>query len=112
MARGALAGAGLAGNAGLSRRNPERQTWHEPAARRAQAPQPTRAGPGAKCDAGCATGGGADVVERGAGDWRQREAFVTNVRWGVQSIAVLEGRPLSCQSHAQALRRVIDAAQP
>jgi hypothetical protein len=43
---------------------------------------------------------------------RVREAFVTNVRWGVQSIAVLEGRPLSCQTHAQALRRVIDAAQP
>jgi hypothetical protein len=43
---------------------------------------------------------------------RVREAFVTNVRWGVQSIAVLEGRPLSCQTRAQALRRVIDAAQP
>jgi 4-amino-4-deoxychorismate lyase len=41
---------------------------------------------------------------------RLREAFVTNVRWGVQSITALDGRPLSSQSHAQALRRLIDAA--
>jgi 4-amino-4-deoxychorismate lyase len=42
---------------------------------------------------------------------RVREAFVTNVRWGVQSITALEGRPLSCQAQAQALRGLIDAAQ-
>jgi 4-amino-4-deoxychorismate lyase len=43
---------------------------------------------------------------------RVREAFVTNVRWGLQSIALLEGRALACQQYAQALRRQIDATQP
>jgi 4-amino-4-deoxychorismate lyase len=41
---------------------------------------------------------------------RVREAFVTNVRWGLQSISMLAGTMLSSQSHAQALRRVIDAS--
>lgn len=40
-----------------------------------------------------------------------REAFVTNVRWGVQSIAELCGRPLPGRSHAHALRIKLDAAQ-
>jgi 4-amino-4-deoxychorismate lyase len=39
-----------------------------------------------------------------------REAFVTNVRWGVQSIAELCGRPLPGRSHAHALRIKLDAA--
>jgi 4-amino-4-deoxychorismate lyase len=43
---------------------------------------------------------------------RLREAFVTNVRWGVQPIAQLEGRALDARSHARELRRLIDAAQP
>jgi hypothetical protein len=41
---------------------------------------------------------------------RLREAFVTNVRWGVQSIAVLDGRVLSSDTHARELRGLIDAA--
>jgi 4-amino-4-deoxychorismate lyase len=40
---------------------------------------------------------------------RLREAFVTNVRWGVQSIAELEGRALPSERHARELRRLIDA---
>jgi 4-amino-4-deoxychorismate lyase len=43
---------------------------------------------------------------------RVREAFVTNVRWGVQSITALDGRALTRQSHARALWRLIDAADP
>jgi 4-amino-4-deoxychorismate lyase len=39
-----------------------------------------------------------------------REAFLTNVRWGVQPIAVLEGRPLSERSRAQAVREWLDAS--
>jgi 4-amino-4-deoxychorismate lyase len=40
-----------------------------------------------------------------------REAFVTNVRWGLQSITQLEGRPLPSRHWAQALQASIDAAQ-
>jgi 4-amino-4-deoxychorismate lyase len=39
---------------------------------------------------------------------RVHEAFVTNVRWGLRSITVLEGTVLSSHNHAQALRRIID----
>ncbi|HEY6452868.1 MAG TPA: aminodeoxychorismate lyase [Steroidobacteraceae bacterium] len=39
-----------------------------------------------------------------------REAFVTNVRWGVQPIATLEGRTLPCRARALELRSLIDAA--
>jgi 4-amino-4-deoxychorismate lyase len=38
-----------------------------------------------------------------------REAFLTNVRWGLQSISVLEGRSLPSATHAQSLRRTLDA---
>ena len=40
-----------------------------------------------------------------------REAFLTNVRWGVQSIAVLDGRPLHEDHRAQSLRGWIDGAR-
>ena len=40
-----------------------------------------------------------------------REAFVTNVRWGVQSVQVLGGRTLPSDAHAQQLRSMIDAAR-
>jgi 4-amino-4-deoxychorismate lyase len=40
-----------------------------------------------------------------------REVFVTNVRWGVQSVRVLEGRVLPGDAHAQQLRGLIDAAR-
>ncbi len=40
------------------------------------------------------------------------EAFVTNVRWGVQSVTALDGRPMPAHEHAQELRRLIDAADP
>jgi branched-subunit amino acid aminotransferase/4-amino-4-deoxychorismate lyase len=39
-----------------------------------------------------------------------REAFLTNVRWGIRSIGVLDGRPLGSDDYAQRLRRLIDAA--
>lgn len=39
-----------------------------------------------------------------------REAFMTNVRWGIRSIGVLDGRPLPSDDWAQRLRRSIDAA--
>ncbi len=39
-----------------------------------------------------------------------REAFLTNVRWGVQSARVLEGRTLQSDVYAQQLRGLIDAA--
>ena len=39
-----------------------------------------------------------------------REAFVTNVRWGIRSIALLDGRRLPSDDYAQRLRRLIDAA--
>ncbi len=39
-----------------------------------------------------------------------REAFVTNVRWGIRSIGVLDGRRLPSDDCAQQLRRLIDAA--
>jgi 4-amino-4-deoxychorismate lyase len=38
-----------------------------------------------------------------------REAFMTNVRWGVQSVSMLDGYPLAAETHAHQLRRVIDA---
>jgi branched-subunit amino acid aminotransferase/4-amino-4-deoxychorismate lyase len=41
-----------------------------------------------------------------------REAFVTNVRWGVQSVRLLDGRALAGDAHARRLRAVIDAARP
>ena len=40
-----------------------------------------------------------------------REAFVTNVRWGLRSVALLDGRALPSDDYAQQLRRVIDAAR-
>jgi 4-amino-4-deoxychorismate lyase len=39
-----------------------------------------------------------------------REAFVTNVRWGVQSIDVLEERALPLTTWAQQLRRILHAS--
>ncbi|HLK71117.1 MAG TPA: aminodeoxychorismate lyase [Steroidobacteraceae bacterium] len=39
-----------------------------------------------------------------------REAFLTNVRWGIRSIAALDGRPLPSDDCAQRLRRGLDAA--
>jgi 4-amino-4-deoxychorismate lyase len=39
-----------------------------------------------------------------------REAFLTNVRWGVQSAQLLDGRTLASSAHAQRLRGLIDAA--
>ncbi len=42
---------------------------------------------------------------------RVREAFVTNVRWGIRSIGSLDGRALASDDYAQQLRRLIDAAQ-
>ena len=41
-----------------------------------------------------------------------REAFVTNVRWGVRSISELAGRTLHSRAHAQLARGWIDAAPP
>jgi 4-amino-4-deoxychorismate lyase len=38
-----------------------------------------------------------------------REAFLTNVRWGVQPIGLLEGRPLPERQHARALQEWLDA---
>lgn len=40
-----------------------------------------------------------------------REAFVTNVRWGIRSIGSLDGRALASDDYAQQLRRRMDAAQ-
>jgi 4-amino-4-deoxychorismate lyase len=39
---------------------------------------------------------------------RVQEAFVTNVRWGVQPISVLAGRRLTARSHAQMARQWLD----
>jgi 4-amino-4-deoxychorismate lyase len=39
-----------------------------------------------------------------------REAFLTNVRWGLQSVRVLDGRTLPSDAYAQQLRDLIDAA--
>jgi 4-amino-4-deoxychorismate lyase len=41
-----------------------------------------------------------------------RAAFVTNVRWGLQSVRQLAGRELTGDSPVQALREAIDAAHP
>lgn len=38
------------------------------------------------------------------------EAFLTNVRWGLQSVQLLDGRLLASDAHARRLRAVIDAA--
>jgi 4-amino-4-deoxychorismate lyase len=38
-----------------------------------------------------------------------REAFVTNVRWGVQSARMLDGRVLPSDAHARQLCKLIDA---
>lgn len=40
-----------------------------------------------------------------------REAFVTNVRWGVRSINEIAGRALESRTHAQVARGWIDAAR-
>jgi 4-amino-4-deoxychorismate lyase len=40
-----------------------------------------------------------------------REVFTTNVRWGVQSVQVLDGRVLPGDAYAQQLRALIDAAR-
>jgi 4-amino-4-deoxychorismate lyase len=40
-----------------------------------------------------------------------REVFMTNVRWGVQSVRVLDGRVLPDDAYAQQLRGLIDAAR-
>ena len=42
---------------------------------------------------------------------RASEAFVTNVRWGVQPVRLLDGRALASDAHAQQLSSVIDAAR-
>jgi 4-amino-4-deoxychorismate lyase len=42
---------------------------------------------------------------------RAREAFITNVRWGVRSISELAGRTLEQRSHAQIAKGWIDAAR-
>jgi 4-amino-4-deoxychorismate lyase len=39
-----------------------------------------------------------------------REAFVTNVRWGIRPIGELDGRSLRSDDYAQQVRRLIDAA--
>ncbi|HEX4025133.1 MAG TPA: aminodeoxychorismate lyase [Steroidobacteraceae bacterium] len=39
-----------------------------------------------------------------------REAFMTNVRWGVRSVALLDGRALPGDDYARQLRRLIDGA--
>jgi 4-amino-4-deoxychorismate lyase len=41
---------------------------------------------------------------------RAREAFLTNVRWGVRSISELAGRALESRTHAQLAKGWIDAA--
>jgi 4-amino-4-deoxychorismate lyase len=38
-----------------------------------------------------------------------REVFITNVRWGLQSVQRVDGRALSDDSHARRLRDLIDA---
>lgn len=40
-----------------------------------------------------------------------REVFVTNVRWGVQSVQLLGGRALADDTHARRLHTVIDASR-
>ncbi len=40
-----------------------------------------------------------------------REVFITNVRWGLQSVRRLDGRALSGDTHARRLRSVIDAGR-
>jgi 4-amino-4-deoxychorismate lyase len=40
-----------------------------------------------------------------------REVFVTNVRWGVQSVRLLGGRALAGDTHARRLHTVIDASR-
>jgi 4-amino-4-deoxychorismate lyase len=63
------------------------------------------------CEAAAAAGIAVQVRAVDPGELpRVYEAFVSNVRWGVQSISALEGRALSRQSHAQELRRLIDAS--
>jgi len=63
------------------------------------------------CEAAAAAGSAVQVRAVDPGELpRVHEAFVTNVRWGVQSITALEGRALSRRSHAQELRRLIDAS--
>jgi 4-amino-4-deoxychorismate lyase len=53
----------------------------------------------ARWAAGERAGGG------GGASWpRVREVFVTNVRWGVQSVRLLDGRALPSDAHAQQLR--------
>jgi 4-amino-4-deoxychorismate lyase len=37
-----------------------------------------------------------------------REAFMTNIRWGVRPVALLDGRALPSDDYAQQLRRLID----
>jgi 4-amino-4-deoxychorismate lyase len=41
---------------------------------------------------------------------RVQEAFLTNVRWGMQSVQRLDGRSLASDAQARQLRAVIDAA--
>jgi 4-amino-4-deoxychorismate lyase len=48
-----------------------------------------------------------DAAELG----QAREAFVTNVRWGVRSISELAGRALEARTHAQLARGWIDATR-
>ncbi len=42
---------------------------------------------------------------------RVREAFLTNVRWGVRSVTALDGRALHNDDFARQLRRVIDGGE-
>ena len=42
---------------------------------------------------------------------RVREVFVTNVRWGLQSVRLLDGRALAGDAHARRLHTVIDASR-
>ena len=63
------------------------------------------------CEAAMAAGMAVQVRTVDPAELSQvREAFVTNVRWGLQSITALEGAAQLSQGHAQALRRIIDAA--
>jgi 4-amino-4-deoxychorismate lyase len=62
------------------------------------------------CEAAASAGIAVQVRAVDPGELPQvHEAFVTNVRWGVQSISALSGRTLSGRSHAQQLRRLVDA---
>lgn len=69
-------------------------------------------GPRAMLPAGRAQPAGVTVRRVMPGELAQvREAFLTNVRWGIRSVGSLDGRALGSDDYAQQLRRQIDAAQ-